>query len=103
MGGEVAAAYLTKYLKPKVVTIYAKEPGRIALAHRLRKKPDGNVEILKIFWNFEHLRQPTLRDYTDLVHPILIYADLMATGDARNIETAEIIYEQQLAYFIEKN
>jgi hypothetical protein len=86
-----------------VVTIYAKEPGRIALTHRLRKKPDGNVEILKIFWNFEHLRHTTLMDYTDLVHPILIYADLMATGDARNIETAEIIYEQQLAYFIEKN
>jgi hypothetical protein len=102
-GGEVAAAYLTKYLKPKVVTIYAKEPGRIVLTHRLRKKPDGNVEILKIFWNFEHLRHTTLMDYTDLVHPILIYADLMATGDARNIETAEIIYEQQLAYFIEKN
>ena len=102
-GGEVAAAYLTKYLKPRVVTIYTKEPGRLALAHRLRKEPNGNVEILKIFWNFEYLRQTPLMGHVDLVHPILIYADLMATGDARNIETAQIIYERQLAYFIRED
>ena len=102
-GGEVAAAYLTKYLKPTVVTIYAKEPGRLALTHKLKKDPDGNVEILKIFWNFRYLRPTPILDYTDLVHPILIYADLLATGDARNIETADIIYERELARFIRED
>ena len=102
-GGEVAAAHLTKYLKPTVVTIYAKGPGRLALAHRLKKDPDGNVEILKIFWNFQYFRQTPIPDHTDLVHPILIYADLLATGDARDIETAEIIYEQELARFIRED
>ena len=102
-GGEVAAAYLTKYLKPTMVTIYAKEPGRLALAHRLKKDPDGNVEILKIFWNFHYLRHTPIPDHTDLVHPILIYADLLATGDERNIETAEIIYERELARLIRED
>ena len=32
--------------------------------------------------------------YEDLVHPILIYADLLATGNERNIETAKMIYDK---------
>ena len=102
-GGEVAAAHLTKYLRPAVVTIYAKEPGRLILAHKLKRDPDGNVEILKIFWNFQYLRHTPNLNYADLVHPILIYADLLATGDARNIETAEIIYEQKVARCIRED
>jgi len=31
------------------------------------------------------------------VPPLLVYADLMATGDARAIETAQTILENQLA------
>ena len=102
-GGEVAAAYVTKYLKPTVVTIYAKEPGKLALTNRLKKDPNGNVEILKIFWNFQYVGYTPFAEHTDLVHPILIYADLLATGDERNIETAEIIYERELARFIRED
>jgi len=103
-GGEVAAAFLTKYLKPEVVTIYVKEPpGRLLLAHGLRNEPTGNIEIINIFWNYEYLWQDRPGLYGDLVHPILIYADLMATGNARNIETAEIIYERELTRFIREN
>ncbi len=35
-----------------------------------------------------------------LVPPLLIYADLMATGDARVIEAAEIIYDNYLTRLI---
>ncbi len=95
-GGEIAAAKLTKYLKPQVITIYVKEkPGRLLLKHRIMKEPNGNIEVLKAFWNFEY-DWP----FPNLVHPILIYADLLATGDIRNIETAEIIYERELVRFI---
>ncbi|HMF76515.1 MAG TPA: type IV toxin-antitoxin system AbiEi family antitoxin [Bryobacteraceae bacterium] len=31
-----------------------------------------------------------------LAPPLLVYADLMATGDPRNLETAKILYEQFL-------
>jgi hypothetical protein len=98
-GGEIAAAKLTKYLKPQVITIYVKEkPGRLLLKHRIMKEPNGNIEILKAFWNFEY-DWP----FRNFVHPILIYADLLATGDTRNIETAEIIYERELVRFIRED
>jgi len=98
-GGEIAAAKLTKYLKLQGTTIYVKQkPGRLLLKHKLTKEPKGNIEILKVFWNFEHDWQ-----FPNLVHPILIYADLMATGDTRNIETAEIIYERELTRFVREN
>jgi len=98
-GGEVAAAILTEHLKPQEVTIYTREkPGKLILTLKLRKELDGNIEILKTFWNFNDDW-----GHDDLVHPILIYADLLATGDARNIETAEIVYEQAIARFIRED
>ena len=100
-GGEIAAAKLTKYLKPQTVTIYTREkPGKLMLTLKLRKDPNGNIEILKPFWNFTSDWPHLDNTHHDLVHPILIYADLLATGDARNIETAEIIYEQEITRFI---
>jgi len=98
-GGEVAAAFLTKYLRPEMATIYTKQPiGKLILKNRLKKDPDGNVEILSLFWNF---KCTTFNN--NLVHPILVYADLMATGDNRNIETAGIIYDTEIAKFIRED
>jgi hypothetical protein len=98
-GGEVAAAVLTKYLRPEIVTIYTKDPiGKLVLKHKLKKDPDGNVEILNRFWNFK------LNTFNnDLVHPVLVYADLMATGDNRNIETAGMIYDAEIVRFIRED
>jgi hypothetical protein len=97
-GGEVAAAKMTDYLKPMIVTIYIKErPAGLLLKHKIIKDPNGNIELLKTFWDFENDRQ-----FPNLVHPILIYADLMATGDTRNIETAGMIYEKKLTRFIQE-
>jgi len=100
-GGEVAAAILTEYLKPEIITIYTHR--RLTLhkwliKNRIRKDPDGKIEVLNAFWTFKN-EGP----YTNLVHPLLIYADLHATGDARNIETAEMIYEQELTPFIKED
>ena len=95
-GGEVAAGIITKYLKPQFVTIYAYQPlGPLLLKNRLKNDPDGNIEILEVFWNFTFNW-----NHPDLVHPILIYADLIATGDERNIEAARMIYEKELYRFI---
>jgi hypothetical protein len=92
-GAEVAAAQLTKRLKPERVVIYADEPpGKLIIENKLRKAADGDVEILKPFWKFDH----ALAGH-GIAPPLLVYADLMATGDARNIETAGIIYDKYLA------
>lgn len=91
-GGEVAAAKLTDYLKPATYTIYLDpHTRREALAtlvkqHRLRADPKGNVEVLDAFWNLQpEGTQP------DLAPPLLVYADLMATLDPRNLEVARRI------------
>jgi hypothetical protein len=92
-GGEVAAAKLTGYLKPGTVTLYV-DKNRLAdlvITSRLRKDPQGNVEILERFW--------PPGDYfgeCNTVHPILIYADLAAIGEQRTMETARMIYEKYL-------
>lgn len=92
-GGEVAAAKLTNYLKPEKVTIYADTPpGKLILERKLKKADNGSIEILRTFWKTDHriINQ-------DTVPPLLVYADLMATGNTRNIETAGLIYDKHLA------
>lgn len=92
-GGEVAAAKLTRQLKPERVIIYGKKlPGKLIIKNKLRKIDDGKIEILEPFWKFKN----PLAD-KGIVPPLLVYADLMATGDDRNIETAGIIYDIYLA------
>ena len=91
-GGEVAAARLTGRLKPARVTVYTQAPlAAMVFPHRLRKTPDGDVEVLTPFWRCGHelSRQ-------GLVPPLLVYADLIASGDPRNIEMAEEIYEHYI-------
>ena len=57
-GGEVAAAKLTRYLKPGTVTLYADENHltELVVANRLKKDPNGNVEIFERFWPQNGLR-----------------------------------------------
>ena len=97
-GGEPAGALLTQYLTPGVLTVYADTlPARLMVQHRMttaRPNDEHNlVEVRRPFWG-EAVRNEAR---PDLVPPALIYADLLATGDARCIETAQLIYEGYLA------
>lgn len=95
-GGEVAAAKLTKYLKPEKITLYVRDQAaRLQLEFGMRKDPNGEVELLHAFWNNRYDA-----DIDDITPPLLTYADLLATGDQRNIETATIIHDQHLAQLI---
>jgi hypothetical protein len=98
-GGEAAAAKLTGYLKPGVTTIYlpkdATAQADLMKEFRLVKDATGEVELRQIFWRFE------TPEYPDTVPPLLVYADLLATADDRNIETARILYDEHLAGLIE--
>lgn len=94
LGGEPAAAILTKYLRPEIATVYGGAHfAELAKTVRAVKDDNGNLEFLKKFWYFELVQ---LDKKYALVPPLLIYADLVATADARNIETAQIIREQFL-------
>ena len=95
----MGAAKITKYLKPQDVTLYAKNiPKDLLVKQRLKKDPNGEVEILEVFWG-EYFEW----GLTDVVHPLLIYADLLATGDSRNRETAEMIYDNELVRFLRED
>lgn len=97
-GAEVAAEKLTAYLRPHALTIYLhKEQGqknltRMVAEHKLRADPQGDIEILDAFWDFEDEKP-----MPETVPPLLVYADLIATLDPRNLEAAKLIYERYFA------
>ncbi len=95
LGGEAGAALLTKYLRPEIVTVYG-DTHFATLARRIRPVKDdyGKLEVLAKFWNFDPVE--LVAGYR-LAPPLLIYADLVATADARNVEAAELIRERFLA------
>lgn len=98
-GAEVAAARLTKYLKPEIVTVYVRElPGKFLATNQLRTDVRGDVEVLKTFWKTDY-------DWTDreIVHPILVYADLLATGDTRNLEAAKRVYDEHITGLVRED
>ena len=67
------------------------EVKQLLIQGRMRLTADGDTEILDAFWN------PELdRTEKPIAPPLLVYADLMMTGDTRNLETAKILYEQYL-------
>ena len=96
-GGETAVAKLTTILRPEITTLYVRpgEPAQLhALMHAARLRPNerGNVELVTRFWKFEN-------NPPELAPHILVYADLMATGDARCIEAAREIHGEIIARF----
>ena len=103
-GGETAAAKYTDYLKPKIATVYLPEEKRAQLMRdaRLRKATDGTgdtagtVLIYRPFWPKEFTALYA-KEERGLVHPILVYADLIATGDPRNMEVARRLYDEYIA------
>jgi len=97
-GGEVAAKLLTKYLKPQTVTIYSDSNlPKVQAQHGLRRDINGDIELLRRFWKFGEWEKKKLQT----TPPLLVYADLLSTADDRNLETAEIIYEQYIARLVE--
>ncbi|MCB2182684.1 MAG: hypothetical protein KQH63_11695 [Desulfobulbaceae bacterium] len=99
-GGEIAAAKATEYLKPQIATLYMHDqPGKLIIGNKLKKAADGDIEILKAFWDFGDVKT----EFPDLAPPLLVYADLLATGNPRNIETAKLIYDKNIIGFIGKD
>lgn len=95
-GGESAAALVTQYLKPEVITIYSEKgiPKELLTRARLRPDPTGNVEFLSAPVKLDET--PGFPD--NVVHPVLVYADLVASGDARNLQTAMMIRDEYIKY-----
>jgi len=91
-GGEPAGARLTEFLKPGTLTLYVERmPSELLVRQRLKRDERGRVEILHKFWQFTDTAAEA-----GLVPPVLAYADLLAIGDDRTLETAERLFEQHV-------
>lgn len=102
-GEEPAGALLTHHLRPGTLTIYAdKLPGPLAARQKFLKEPAPGhtaiVEVRRKFWNF-----PGEEERNGVTPPVLVYADLLANGDGRCIETAKIVYEAHVARLFRGN
>jgi hypothetical protein len=91
-GGETAAAVETGYLEPEVATVYLEEKiNDLVLRFKLKRDPLGKIEIFRKFWQFR------LEEQRGQTVPLpLIYADLLATGNDRNIQTAKELRDKKL-------
>jgi hypothetical protein len=94
IGGELAAARLTRHLRPGTVTFYAQaiEP-KVILTLNIKADAEGNVDFRRRFWNFPGEEAP-------LTPTLLTYADLLAIGDARCLETAQLLRGPLLARLV---
>ncbi len=97
-GGEPAADILTNYLSPGEWTIYSNIDKNILLKNfgLVPDPSNGNVVVYSVFWSTENNFSFDI-EQSKTVHPLLVYADLLATNDSRNFETANKIYEQYLS------
>ena len=95
-GGEIAAALVTKYLKPETQTLYTNNNlAQFQVRFGWKRDPKGEIEVLKRFWT--STQNPIDQN---VVPMLLIYADLIASVDERNMETAQIIYDEYIAQSI---
>lgn len=95
-GGEIAGREYTHYLQPQIATLYVPDSSRAAIMqrHGLRQAPKGtepNIKLMRRFWSDENDRASAMAS------PLLTYAELIASGDARNLETARMIHDHHLA------
>ncbi|MCK5134098.1 MAG: hypothetical protein KAR40_18360 [Candidatus Sabulitectum sp.] len=90
LGGETAAAVLTKYLHPEHGVLYMRgDIHELATALKLRADPRGNLTVMDRFWDGEALRI----NQTPIAPPLLVCAELLAEGGKRNMETVKMIRE----------
>ena len=69
----------------------------LILEQQLRPDVNADIEALEAFWDVAEEAAWQGGYPNDTVPPLLAYADLMATTDSRNLETARMIDDRYLA------
>jgi hypothetical protein len=89
-GGEAAASKRTNYLSPEIYKIYTYTDQITSLLKdlKLKKDPNGKIEIYKAFWPDE------INNEDGTIPDFLILCDLINSGIDRNIETSKILEEK---------
>lgn len=89
-GGETAASIRTNYLFPEIYKIYTYNDQVSSLLKelKLKKDPNGKIEILKSFWPDE------INNDDGTIPDFLTLCELINSGIDRNIETSKILEEK---------
>lgn len=97
LGGEAGADILTHEIKPASLTLYSHAGVTPRLVSKGMLRPDlrGNVEVLDAFWPVD-AEGGWHSVNRGVVHPLLVYADLIISADDRNHAVAQTIYERYL-------
>lgn len=91
-GGESGAYMIDSYLYPGIFDIYTEIPAKMLLSTGfVTPKEDGEIKIYQKFW----IDKPE----NSIVPALLIYADLMGSGNSRCLEMAQKIYEHEFSDF----
>lgn len=97
-GGEPGASLLTKNLNPEKFTIYT-DKTKQDIIQQFRLIPDeyGEIIIYNKFWQEKNMfDELSYVGNENTVHPLLIYAELIYSGNERNLETAKIIFDEYI-------
>ncbi len=88
-GGEGAAFLLDHYLVPETFDIYTDEPTvKLLMTRKVKLQKNGPIKVYQKFWNGIS---------GDGIAPrILVYADLMGSGNSRCIEAAQRLMKDEL-------
>ncbi|SKB12946.1 conserved hypothetical protein [Planktothrix sp. PCC 11201] len=105
IGGELAASILTEYLRPISAILHLGENvdyRQIAVKLKLKPDPEGSIALLESFGHDKY-DQNEFGGLKNIVHPLLIHAELVRTGNSRLKETAQLIYDRYIDEIAQKN
>lgn len=95
-GGEYGAKLITNYLNPEKYSFFtSREKPDLMRLFKMVPDSEGNIIAYKSFWKPESIKLIHGNSET-AVNPLLIYAELIYTGNERNLETAKIIFNEYI-------
>lgn len=101
IGGERGGELYTGYLKPAFMDLWVPKDyiAGIKKQMKLMESQQGTVRIYSLFSN-DILYDETLSKGSSLklVHPLMVYADLLETSDTRCLETAQMVKRELLGW-----
>ena len=86
-GGECASNLLNGYLTPELFELYTETPFSNLMKTGATRTTEGVIYVYQKFWK------------GDVMPCILIYADLVSSGDSRCIEAANKLLKDELSDF----
>jgi len=95
-GGEYGAKLITNYLNPEKYSFFtSREKPDLMRLFKMVPDAEGNIIAYKSFWKPESIK--LVHNYGETAaSPLLVYAELIYSGNDRNIETAKIIFDEYI-------